>query len=33
MAVAETIGDARERMQKSVDSTRNDFTSLRTVRS
>ena len=32
MAVAETIGDARERMQKSVDSTRHDFTSLRTGR-
>lgn len=32
MASAETIADARERMQKSVDSTRNDFTSLRTGR-
>jgi ribosome recycling factor len=32
MAAADTIADARERMQKSVDSTRHDFTSLRTGR-
>ena len=32
MTVVETIGAARERMQKSVDSTRSDFTSLRTGR-
>jgi ribosome recycling factor len=32
MASADTIKDARERMNKSVDSTRNDFTSLRTGR-
>jgi ribosome recycling factor len=32
MTVTDTISDARERMQKSVDSTRNDFTSLRTGR-
>lgn len=32
MAVADTIADARERMRKSVDSTRSDFTSLRTGR-
>lgn len=32
MAAADTIADARERMQKSVDSTRQDFTSLRTGR-
>lgn len=32
MASADTIADARERMQKTVDSTRNDFTSLRTGR-
>jgi ribosome recycling factor len=32
MTVTDTISDARERMQKSVDSTRHDFTSLRTGR-
>ena len=32
MASAETIADARERMQKSVDSTRSDFTTIRTGR-
>jgi ribosome recycling factor len=32
MAAADTIADARERMQKSVESTRHDFTSLRTGR-
>lgn len=32
MASADTINDARERMQKSVDSARTDFTSLRTGR-
>jgi ribosome recycling factor len=32
MAAADVIEDARERMQKSVDSTRHDFTSLRTGR-
>lgn len=32
MAAADVIAAARERMQKSVDSTRHDFTSLRTGR-
>lgn len=32
MASLDTIQDARERMQKSVDSTRSDFTTLRTGR-
>ena len=32
MASADIIADARERMQKSVDSTRSEFTSLRTGR-
>ncbi len=32
MTATETIESARERMQKSVDSTRHDFTSLRTGR-
>ncbi len=32
MAAADIIAGARERMQKSVDSTRHDFTSLRTGR-
>jgi ribosome recycling factor len=32
MAAADVLASARERMKKSVDSTRNDFTSLRTGR-
>ncbi len=32
MASADIIADARERMQKSVDSTRSDFTTIRTGR-
>lgn len=32
MSVEETLADARDRMEKSVDSTRSEFTSLRTGR-